>query len=266
MRSVVLSLLVVQILLGGAFSGVEERKGKPMCVNPRAKVGASILSGCSQANCKKEGKGKAVWQVCEQVALEKTVENLRGKIDKNHEDLERKIEDRFEDLAKKIEENHRKISEILGEFHCGPTMQTSTIAPSSTTSEGCPSGWSLYESSCYRFYASEISWVQAQAECQKENSNLASVTDAGINTFIGSLRGGELAWIGGSRPACSDPSVGWEWLDNSAWNYQNWMDGEPNGRCELCIVQFGYSYEWNDGPCSFTQYSGHICQKNLSSA
>ena len=72
-------------------------------------MGASILSGCSQATCIKEGKGKgkgkgnAVWQECEQLALEKTFEDLEGKIDNNHEDL-----------VRKIEKNHEEILEMLG--------------------------------------------------------------------------------------------------------------------------------------------------------
>ena len=85
------------------------------------------------------------------------------------------------------------------------------------------------------FYSTGLSWTQSQAECQKENSNLASVPNVGIQTFIGGLQKAKHAWIGGSRPAGSNPQVGWEWLDNSAWRYLNWRDNEPNGEC---IVQY----------------------------
>ena len=128
----------------------------------------------------------------------------------------------------------------------------------------------FYESSCYRFYSSEMSWTQAQAECQKEKAYLASVPNVWIKTFIGVLQKDNFAFIGGSRPAGSNPNIGWEWLDNTAWSYQNWNTGEPSHAVELCLSQYGSSLanKWNDVDCS-TSYGlygsyGYVCQKHWS--
>lgn len=92
---------------------------------------------------------------------------------------------------------------------------------------------------------------------------MASVPNVGIKTFIGGLQKDNLAWIGGSRPEGSDPYVGWEWLDNSAWSYANWQDGEPNGRTELCLVQYETASDnrWNDNNCETFDFAGYVCEK-----
>jgi len=125
----------------------------------------------------------------------------------------------------------------------------------------CPTDWSPHGSSCYRLFTTTLTWNQAQAECQKQNSNLASVFDGGISTFIGSLQKNRNVWIGAKRQG-SDPKVGWKWLSNNPWQYQNWGPGEPNGASELCAEQFGatYSHTWNDKKCSDTL--AYVCSTN----
>ena len=93
---------------------------------------------------------------------------------------------------------------------------------------------------------------------------MASVPNVGLKNFIGGLQKSNHAWIGGSRPAGSDPYVGWEWLDNSAWSYANWCGGEPNGITELCLAQYGTASDnkcWNDFKCATIDFAGYVCEK-----
>ena len=72
-------------------------------------------------------------------------------------------------------------------------------------SQGCPSGWSELETSCFKYVRSEYYWSSAQANCESQGGNLASVHSGEENDFIMDLvlaashRG--MVWIGGSDAA-----------------------------------------------------------------
>merc|ERR1712106_737055 len=121
----------------------------------------------------------------------------------------------------------------------------------------CPTNWSPYQSSCYRVFTTPLTRDQAQAECQKQNSNLASVLHDGTNTFIASLQGDSSIWIDANRSGGLDPKVGWKWGNKAPWQYQNWNTGEPNGEDNLCAAQSGE--KWNDAACS--DQLAYVCSK-----
>jgi hypothetical protein len=51
----------------------------------------------------------------------------------------------------------------------------------------------------------------------------------------------------------------WEWTDGSAWDYTNWMAGEPNGTTrENCLMTYKQWY-WNDLPCEY-ELAHHVCK------
>eukprot|EP00091_Calanus_sinicus_P017803 TRINITY_DN3860_c0_g1_i1.p1 TRINITY_DN3860_c0_g1~~TRINITY_DN3860_c0_g1_i1.p1 ORF type:complete len:145 (-),score=30.60 TRINITY_DN3860_c0_g1_i1:167-601(-) len=75
-----------------------------------------MMQGCSTATCRKVGK-KGFWQPCPDPALEETVLENQRLIDRNNKLLE-------------------EIMEILGQPSCCPSIQTTTWAPASTTSQG----------------------------------------------------------------------------------------------------------------------------------
>eukprot|EP00091_Calanus_sinicus_P019652 TRINITY_DN5000_c0_g1_i4.p1 TRINITY_DN5000_c0_g1~~TRINITY_DN5000_c0_g1_i4.p1 ORF type:complete len:116 (-),score=25.36 TRINITY_DN5000_c0_g1_i4:165-512(-) len=108
MRFIILTLLVIQLLLPGAFS--EDRKPpktKPvMCKNPKGKEGSSMMQGCSSVTCKKVGK-KGIWEPCPTPAQQETVLENQRKIDRNYALL-------------------KEILEVLGQPGCCPTYQTTT--------------------------------------------------------------------------------------------------------------------------------------------
>eukprot|EP00091_Calanus_sinicus_P020630 TRINITY_DN5750_c1_g1_i2.p1 TRINITY_DN5750_c1_g1~~TRINITY_DN5750_c1_g1_i2.p1 ORF type:complete len:126 (+),score=19.13 TRINITY_DN5750_c1_g1_i2:132-509(+) len=110
MRALILSLLLLQLLLPGAFPERKPKSKPVMCKNPKGKEGSSLMQGCSKVTCMKIGK-KGIWQPCHTVALEKTVVENQRKIDENHK------------LA-------QEILEILGKPYCCGPMQSTTWATS----------------------------------------------------------------------------------------------------------------------------------------
>jgi len=245
MRSLILSVLLLQLLLPGTFSEsearVDERKPKPvMCKNPKAKEGSAVLQGCSTATCAKVGK-KGMWQQCPPLALETTVLENQRKIDRNHELL-------------------KEILEILGQPNCCPTIQTTTWEPASTTSEGCGDGWTEWRSHCYKFVGEELTWNDAQARCEKEGSNLASVHSAEENQFLVTLSPQDSrVMIGGND---KDTEGAWVWTDGSAWDYSQWKSGQPDDYegDEDCMELYTDT-NWNDVPCDSFKRGGFICKK-----
>ena len=95
---------------------------------------------------------------------------------------------------------------------------------------------------------------------------MASVPNVGLKTFIGGLQQNSGAWIGGSRPEGNNPHVGWKWLDNSPWSYENWYTYQPSSSVALCLMQYGNGSQldnkWNDAHYAYT--SGYVCEKHWS--
>ena len=91
---------------------------------------------------------------------------------------------------------------------------------------------------------------------------MASIPNVGLQTFIGVLQEDNIAWIGGSRPEGSNPYVGWEWLDNSPWSYENWYTYELNSFDALRLMQYGSKCDnkWADE--FFANTYGYVCEKH----
>lgn len=105
-----------------------------------------------------------------------------------------------------------------------------------------------------------ITWSAANAAVPA-GWTLATLTSAEENRWVydnivlpafGTGNGGNdgvQAWLGGSRPAGSDPVTGWGWVTGEAWSYTNWGSGEPNnsgaGEFGLTINRLG-NWTWND--------------------
>ncbi len=57
---------------------------------------------------------------------------------------------------------------------------------------------------------------------------------------------------------CTTIKDTWEWKDGSAWDYSNWLAGEPNGAPgENCLDTYTDSY-WNDASCDLSR--PYVCK------
>ncbi|KAI8511578.1 hypothetical protein Bbelb_106780 [Branchiostoma belcheri] len=92
----------------------------------------------------------------------------------------------------------------------------------------CPTGWSGYETHCYRLMRDKAKWEKANLQCERLGANLASITSRNEANFInGIITGGKwgvhLVWFGLHR------NDGFrKFTDGSPVTYKNWQPGEPN--------------------------------------
>jgi len=136
-------------------------------------------------------------------------------------------------------------------------MSTTTPRPTTTSFPGCPSGWSRYENSCFKFVEVADYWSGAQYYCERKGGNLASIHSREENEFVKSLtsKWPSYHWIGGSD-AISEGE--WAWFDGSSWVYQNWLPGKPEGSVNkncLAIDTLEYGNwdgngKWRDLSCN----------------
>jgi hypothetical protein len=117
---------------------------------------------------------------------------------------------------------------------------------------GCSTG--SYGGHTYIYCGSlSTDWYAAQAWCSARGYDLATIDDAGENSYTSSLigtAGSVSAWIG-LNDVASEGS--WVWASGRSSGYRAWGSGEPNNLGnEDCTEQYapGSSGRWNDMPCS----------------
>ncbi|MCB9915972.1 MAG: hypothetical protein H6828_12655 [Planctomycetes bacterium] len=112
--------------------------------------------------------------------------------------------------------------------------------------------------------------------------HLATINDAGEDTFISQLGGVHKRWVGGfqntASPSFAEPAGGWEWVTGEPMSYLNWNAGcpEPNNSCgcaqalpedhmELIVNVCGVAYGWNDALTSVGTSSGYVVEYEAGS-
>uniref|UniRef100_A0A4W6C423 C-type lectin domain-containing protein n=1 Tax=Lates calcarifer TaxID=8187 RepID=A0A4W6C423_LATCA len=122
----------------------------------------------------------------------------------------------------------------------------------------CQQGWREYENKCYFFSTDTKSWMEANAFCLEQNSNLMSIQDIHERQYVtGTLDPSWIdLWIGLSTLVRG----GWEWTDGSPFRYIHWNAGNPDNYygedCLSILINNGY---WNDDNCENKR--GYICKR-----
>jgi len=92
----------------------------------------------------------------------------------------------------------------------------------------CPDGWSKYEGNCYIIVHDALDMRKAGDNCEKMNSQLASVHGYGENEFLTKLVNRAFPGYSGNRKNLWLGSTKYgRWDDGTKWNYQNWRYREP---------------------------------------
>uniref|UniRef100_A0A3Q3ME95 C-type lectin domain-containing protein n=1 Tax=Mastacembelus armatus TaxID=205130 RepID=A0A3Q3ME95_9TELE len=116
-----------------------------------------------------------------------------------------------------------------------------------------------FESKCYYFSRETKNWMEANAICLEQNSNLMSIqsinervrhknTQDLINLWVRTQIATDIYWIGLNDRV----TEGYSWSDGSPLSYTNWGHGEPNnheGRencVEMVVTKNGTYSWWND--------------------
>uniref|UniRef100_A0A672HJ19 C-type lectin domain-containing protein n=1 Tax=Salarias fasciatus TaxID=181472 RepID=A0A672HJ19_SALFA len=119
---------------------------------------------------------------------------------------------------------------------------------------GCPLFWYSFNGRCYRYFAADKTWADAELYCVSLGANLVSIHSEEEHNFVKSLTGN------------FDPAQGWTWIglndihkdlryvwsDGSRVNFVFWNTGEPsNSVVESCVMtNYSSNKKWNDTSCS----------------
>ena len=125
----------------------------------------------------------------------------------------------------------------------------------------CSTGWTRFGDKCYKPFENALVFQDAEATCNLEGSNLASIHSDPENNFVQQmLENFEQVLIGANVPAESS-RCSWNWTDQTAWSYTNWGPGQPNDDInEQCVsILRDRNSKWNDVRCSDAKR--FVCKK-----
>ncbi|XP_072925650.1 hepatic lectin-like isoform X3 [Hemitrygon akajei] len=90
----------------------------------------------------------------------------------------------------------------------------------------CPTQWTLFRNSCYRFSLATSTWVEALRQCESVDAHLVVINNAEEQDFL-TRNLQNRYWIGLSDTASEGD---WRWVDGTDYSSSstNWMEGEPN--------------------------------------
>ncbi|KAJ8019713.1 Snaclec coagulation factor IX/factor X-binding protein subunit B [Holothuria leucospilota] len=167
-------------------------------------------------------------------------------------------------------------------FECTPKdavttteeQPTTTTAekPATTTSgltanEGCKSGWSAYNNSCYLFVQTKKRWEDAKSECFSHNSDahLVFIESDTENDFVIHLIQSGLNATDGSSDVWLGLTYDW---NKEIWKWDNTAADIPKegpraveigSSPEECVrIQTSNNLKWNDKECSESYF--FICE------
>jgi len=150
--------------------------------------------------------------------------------------------------------------QIISWYGWGGGLQYFSTCPLKCEKEHYP-----FLNKCYQFVQPEndISWNEANAECNKRGGQLASIPNAETNDFISSvLAPNAETYFGLIKDGPADNE--WTWTDGTPFDYENWGTYVPqpsgDGFCGDIWNQYGAG--WNDLPCSTRYEKSFLCQKN----
>ena len=96
---------------------------------------------------------------------------------------------------------------------------------------------------------SDIDWAHGQQACEHEGLVFASLHSEydvpEMQAVQAAARVGSV-WIGASD---MDTEGSWRWADGSAFNFNHWGPGEPNGAARESCAEFYTNGLWNDANC-----------------
>ncbi|XP_075962477.1 ladderlectin-like [Anarhichas minor] len=121
----------------------------------------------------------------------------------------------------------------------------------------CPMFWYSFNNRCYKYVATDMTWVDAEIHCVSQGANLVSIHSLEEQKFVKFLiKNFDLAegqtWIGLSD---IHKEGTWLWSDGSAAKFVCWSKRMPNngrGNEHCVLTNYPKGLKWNDAACSRT--------------
>uniref|UniRef100_A0A672FAU6 C-type lectin domain-containing protein n=1 Tax=Salarias fasciatus TaxID=181472 RepID=A0A672FAU6_SALFA len=131
---------------------------------------------------------------------------------------------------------------------------TDSFCLSAARSNSCPYSWSSYNSRCFKFFDTAMTWYNAEIHCYNLGGHLASVSNPREYGFVQSLAHSQTyVWLGGFRLQGR-----WIWLDGQGFYYTNWYSSVSNSGYDCMYLH--NTYGWRNTGCT-NSYS-FICSMN----
>ena len=115
---------------------------------------------------------------------------------------------------------------------------------------------------CYFQKETEMTWVEARAECLKTGGDLATIANQATQDFFENyFKFDKNTFIGAQKKMGA-----WIWVDGSPWvEFETWVTGEPNIKSDNAAVVIGTSKKWYDVPKTWKNGYGsgggyYLCQ------
>ncbi|CAL8324012.1 unnamed protein product [Gadus morhua 'NCC'] len=132
----------------------------------------------------------------------------------------------------------------------------------------CPSFWYEFDTDCYKYVASHLTWADAELYCLSLGANLVSIHSSNEMNFITALIENfdptkAAHWIGFSDV---HKQGSWMWSDGSPRDFARWYPDQPSNMdgAEHCAhIAYWKPMEaaWNDEPC--TMVAPSVCKLRL---
>ena len=131
----------------------------------------------------------------------------------------------------------------------------------------CEPGWETFKGNCYRMTTYFQDWTSSQYECVEKGANLASVLSEEENEFLRNFSVNHsqpnnprlLPFIGAHRGVEAENPGKFFWIDESYFEYENFLYTENNGY--YCTSLDSFDGIWNIASCFDYRYS--ICKKPI---
>ncbi|XP_034424816.1 C-type lectin domain family 10 member A-like isoform X2 [Hippoglossus hippoglossus] len=120
----------------------------------------------------------------------------------------------------------------------------------------CPLGWDFFQTSCYLFSKTSMTWHAARDWCNGHESHLVILTTDEEWDFVTSQSRGAFYWIG-----LTDEREGhWEWVNQTPYvmNRRRWRPGQPDSWT-------GHNLGPGDEDCAHLHSDGHLNDIHCSS-
>ncbi|XP_060948562.1 lactose-binding lectin l-2-like [Limanda limanda] len=119
----------------------------------------------------------------------------------------------------------------------------------------CPMFWSSFNSRCYKYVATQMTWANAERNCVSQGANLVSIHSLDEENFVKTLIKKFDPARGWTWNGLSDvhKEGSWMWSDGCPARFVFWSTGEPNNSAghEDCVENNIHGdKKWNDRTCS----------------
>ncbi|XP_053190401.1 ladderlectin-like [Scomber japonicus] len=148
----------------------------------------------------------------------------------------------------------------------GSTPNPSGDHPLKLQRGNCPMFWYSFNSRCYKYVATSVTWADAEFHCRSQKANLVSIHSMAEEKFVKSLI---------KNYDYSEPGVWigfhdlykegrWIWSDGSALDFSHWRAHQPDnykGYEHCAINKYSTAHEWSDVQCGLKYPS--VCASRL---